>query len=115
MPMTPISGGDDRVISQLDRLLEEIRSLVGDEQSPVAAIESERLSGMIAFLDHRPSLSPRELEILRLVARGLPNKAIATTLDISPHTVASHMRRMFAKLDVRSRAALVATTLSNDH
>jgi DNA-binding CsgD family transcriptional regulator len=41
------------------------------------------------------ALSPREREIVRLIARGLPNKAIAAALDISLWTVATHIRRVF--------------------
>lgn len=56
-------------------------------------------------------LSPREQEIVRLVAEGLPNKCISTVLDISTWTVATHLRRIFAKLGVSSRAAMVARLL----
>jgi DNA-binding CsgD family transcriptional regulator len=55
-----------------------------------------------------PRLSPRELEIVRMVAVGLTNRAIASALDISPWTVATYLRRVFGKLDVNSRAAMVA-------
>ena len=53
------------------------------------------------------NLTAREHEIARLVARGYPNKTIAAVLEISPWTVATHIRRMYNKLDVHSRAALV--------
>jgi DNA-binding CsgD family transcriptional regulator len=53
-------------------------------------------------------LSPREREIVRLVARGHSNKIIADVLNISSWTVCTHMRRIFAKLGVGSRAAMVA-------
>jgi DNA-binding CsgD family transcriptional regulator len=56
-------------------------------------------------------LSPREQEISRMVARGYPNKTIAGVLDISSWTVCTHIRRMFAKLGVASRAAMVARLL----
>jgi DNA-binding CsgD family transcriptional regulator len=56
----------------------------------------------------RHRLSPRELQIARLVADGATNRAIASSLDISLWTVSTHMRRIFAKLDVRSRAEMVA-------
>lgn len=55
-----------------------------------------------------PSLSPREREIARMVARGYPNKTIAGVLEISSWTVSTHLRRIFAKLGVSSRAAMVA-------
>ena len=53
-------------------------------------------------------LSPREREIARLVAKGLPNKVIARLLEISTWTVGTYLRRIFAKLAVSSRAAMVA-------
>jgi DNA-binding CsgD family transcriptional regulator len=52
-------------------------------------------------------LSPREQEIARMVASGYPNKTIASVLEISSWTVASHLRRIFMKLQVSSRAAMV--------
>lgn len=53
-------------------------------------------------------LSPRELEIARLIASGMSNKSIGAVLDISTWTVAAHIRRIFAKLGVVTRAAMVA-------
>ncbi|WP_329518699.1 response regulator transcription factor [Spirillospora sp. NBC_01491] len=55
------------------------------------------------------SLSTRELEVLRLVARGTGNREIATELFISEATVKTHLTHIFAKLDVKDRAAAVAT------
>jgi DNA-binding CsgD family transcriptional regulator len=59
----------------------------------------------------RVQLSPREQEIVRMVAKGHPNKIIADVLNISSWTVSTHMRRIFAKLGVGSRAAMVARLL----
>jgi DNA-binding CsgD family transcriptional regulator len=59
-------------------------------------------------------LSPREYEIARLVAQGLPNKTIAAVLEISYWTVSTHLRRMFAKLNARSRAELVARVFGSN-
>jgi DNA-binding CsgD family transcriptional regulator len=56
-------------------------------------------------------LSPREQEVVRLVSRGHSNKAIASILEISPWTVSTHLRRVFIKLDVSSRAEMVACAL----
>ena len=55
-----------------------------------------------------PPCSPRELEIARMIARGHTNRTIAVVLEISPWTVSTHLRRVFAKLDVGSRSAMVA-------
>lgn len=53
-------------------------------------------------------LSPRERQIAVLVAQGFPTKAIALRLGISIWTVSSHLRRLFARFGVGSRAAMVA-------
>ena len=58
-------------------------------------------------------LSPRELEILRLVAAGLTNRAIAESLTISERTVDRHVSNIFTKLDVSTRAA--ATAFAYEH
>jgi DNA-binding CsgD family transcriptional regulator len=59
------------------------------------------------------ALSPREQEIARMVAKGYPNKTIAAVLEISSWTVCTHWRRIFAKLGVGSRAAMVAKLLED--
>jgi two-component system, NarL family, nitrate/nitrite response regulator NarL len=61
--------------------------------------------------ERRSILSPREHEITRLVACGLPNKVIGDMLEISPWTVATYLRRIFVKLGVSSRAAMVARVI----
>ena len=61
--------------------------------------------------DH--GLSPRELEVLRLVAAGKTNREIASSLVISEHTVARHVQNIFAKLGLSSRAA--ATAFAFEH
>jgi len=55
----------------------------------------------------------REAEVLRLVAAGKSNRAIAAELVISEHTVARHLQNIFAKLDVTSRSA--ATAFAFEH
>lgn len=61
-----------------------------------------------------PGLSPRELEIVRMVAKGLPNKSIASVLQISTWTVSSHLRRIFGKLGVTSRTEMIGRMLEED-
>jgi DNA-binding NarL/FixJ family response regulator len=50
-------------------------------------------------------LSGREVEVLRLVARGLSNKQIAAQLGLSPKTVGHHVSHVYAKAGVSTRAA----------
>ena len=58
-------------------------------------------------------LSAREVEVLRLVAAGLTNRAIADALTISERTVDRHVSNIFTKLDVSTRAA--ATAFAYEH
>lgn len=53
-------------------------------------------------------LSPREKEVLALVAEGRSNKAIAETLFVSPNTVKTHVASLLTKLRVESRVQLAA-------
>ncbi|WP_077000965.1 LuxR C-terminal-related transcriptional regulator [Variovorax sp. KK3] len=52
---------------------------------------------------HAPELSARETEVLALLAAGQSNKAVARTLNLSPHTVKRHVARILDRLDVSSR------------
>jgi two-component system, NarL family, nitrate/nitrite response regulator NarL len=90
-------GGNDLTPEEiiLDRTVDSVRYLLM-RMSPAA--------------DHAP-LSPRENEIVRMVADGHPTKVIAGVLNISCWTVAAHLRRIFMKLGVTSRPAMVARLL----
>jgi DNA-binding NarL/FixJ family response regulator len=52
-------------------------------------------------------LTPREIEILTMMAEGTSNRAIARQLEISPHTVKFHIASILDKLDARSRTHAV--------
>jgi len=83
------------------------RSLVAPE---VANAMMSALAAAVSRADARSlvgGLSVRELEVLRLVADGLPNRDIAGRLHISENTVKNHMRRVHEKLGVRSRTEAV--------
>ncbi len=73
---------------------------------------------LLALRQGQPSpmslLSPREQEIARMVAQGYPNKTIASVLEISSWTVASHLRRIFVKLQISSRAAMATCLLGTE-
>jgi DNA-binding NarL/FixJ family response regulator len=59
------------------------------------------------------SLSPREREVLALVAEGRSNKAIAEELFVSPNTVKTHVAALLAKLQVETRVQLAALAARN--
>jgi DNA-binding NarL/FixJ family response regulator len=56
-------------------------------------------------------VTPRQAEILRLIASGLSDKQIASKLGLSPRTVQSHLDRLYLQHGLHKRAALVAAWL----
>jgi HD-GYP domain-containing protein (c-di-GMP phosphodiesterase class II) len=76
-------------------------------------LDREAVEAVLAAAGHRVArrregpagLTPREVEVLRLLARGLSNKEIAQRLSISPKTVGNHADHIYAKIDAQSRAA----------
>jgi LuxR family maltose regulon positive regulatory protein len=75
-----------------------------------ALIDSQRTSpkGRPPTAEDKAGLTPREIEILRLISTGLNNQAIADRLFISEHTVHRHVANTLGKLSVASRSAAVA-------
>jgi HD-GYP domain-containing protein (c-di-GMP phosphodiesterase class II) len=81
-------------------------------------LDAQAVEAVLGAAGHRvvrrregPSgLTPREVEVLRLLSRGLPNKAIAERLVISPKTVANHVEHIYLKIGAsnRARASLFA-------
>jgi len=120
----------DAVTRSLAELIERLGSVPSIDPSGSSAEEilvDTEVDGSRYLLLRMPKpsrsriqLSPREQEIVRMVAKGHPNKVIADVLNISSWTVCTHLRRIFAKLGVGSRAAMVAQLLelgilSNEH
>lgn len=66
------------------------------------------LSGKVAAAMSHTPLTPRETEVLALLARGLQNPAIATALGITERTTVMHVSNILAKLDARTRTEAVA-------
>jgi HD-GYP domain-containing protein (c-di-GMP phosphodiesterase class II) len=64
--------------------------------------------------EHPGGLTARELEVLRLVARGLATKQIAAELVITPKTADSHIQHVYAKLGVSTRAAATIFAMRHD-
>lgn len=59
----------------------------------------------------RPSLSEREIEIVRLVAKGFSNDELAERLHLSPDTIKAHLRHVYEKLGVESRVEAVTEAM----
>jgi two-component system, NarL family, response regulator DegU len=98
------SASRDEVIAALDAVVEG-----------GAYVQGELMQTLVNEISGRPgsgdSLSPRERQVLQLVADGFENKQIMTELRLSEGTVKTYLRGIFSKLDVASRAEAVAVGL----
>jgi DNA-binding NarL/FixJ family response regulator len=99
-----------------ERLFDAVRVIAAGE-ALLAPTVTRRLIGEFAAL-HRPgtppasalaALTPRETQVLRLVAEGLSNTEIAARLTVTEETVKTHVSRMLAKLGLRDRTQAVVT------
>ena len=92
-----------------EQLFSAIRSAARGESALSPSVASRVLGRMRAPAEE--ALSPRELEILQAVARGLSNRDIGRKLYVSQATVKTHLLRIFAKLGVDDRTAAVTVAL----
>ena len=95
-----------------DQLVSGIRVVVGGASLFAPAVTRRLIErfARVAPPVHPPALSeltPRELEVLRLVARGLSNAEIAAELVLSEHTAKTHVAHILDKLDLRDRVQAV--------
>jgi DNA-binding NarL/FixJ family response regulator len=86
------------------RLHEAVRRLVGEDQPPPG-------NGGANARPPAVSLSPRELDIIRLVAKGATNQEIGRELRLSPGTVRNYNGRIFRKLGVEGRTEAAVRAL----
>ncbi len=97
--------------AQTDELINAIRVVAQGEvflYPPVARkLVQDYLNRVAGSAQSSPSLSPRETEILRLMAEGCSNKEIAEELVVSPSTVHSHRSNLMSKLGLNSRRELI--------
>lgn len=80
------------------------RMLLKKFRPPATEAPSESYPGQPV---KREILSEREMDVLRLVAQGYLNKEIAYKLNISPHTVGSHVKNLYLKLSVHTKVQVV--------
>ena len=98
------SASRDEVIAAIDAVLEGGAYVQGELVEPLV----NEISGRPGSGD---ALSPRERQVLQLVADGFENKQIVTELSLSEGTVKTYLSGIFRKLDVASRAEAVAVGL----
>jgi DNA-binding NarL/FixJ family response regulator len=101
-------GRADAAEREATAAVEQLRRLGADHETERA---QRLLEGAIRFGDAGSplrELTPRELEVLRLVTEGLTNRQIAERLVVSEHTVHRHVTNLLRKLDLPSRTAAAA-------
>lgn len=64
-------------------------------------------ANLTSTLSEELNITPRQLEVLKLLASGMPNKRICTTLGLTEHTVKSHLKALFSALEVHNRTECV--------
>lgn len=89
-----------------DELASAVRSAAAGDSALAPAVASRLMSRVRGTREHP---SPREIEVLELVAEGLTNRQISQRLYLSQATVKSHLAHAFGKLGVESRTAAVAS------
>ena len=100
------------VVFDGDTLLSDVRHALGDNDFEAGWAEAGPVDrGGDRVCAARPSSgwespTPTELDVVRLVAEGIPNKDIAIRLFVSPRTVQSHLRHVYNKLALTSRVQL---------
>lgn len=98
-----------------EEFLDMLAGLQRGEAALTRQMTARLLNGLARQSQRQPGpaerLTPREIELLRLVAEGLPNKAIAQRLSVSENTVKYHMKNILQKLGVRNRAEAIAHAL----
>ena len=96
--------------SSIEQLGEAIRLVAGGQSLISPAMATKLLEEFVQISkpkDEKPTLTPREMEVLRQVARGLSNHEIGEELFISENTVKNHIRNILEKLQMKSRLEAV--------
>lgn len=106
--------GDEELQSALEAgasqyLLKD--TLADDLMEAIRKVHSEPPKDSQAGTTTRPALTRRELDVMRLLAKGMRNKEIAVALGIAQETVQAHIKSIFAKLCVHDRTAALAVAL----
>src|SRR5512143_3045046 len=100
--------------ARAEELIQAVRDVNEGKSALDPAITRKLMDSLFKPPDHGPteSLTDRELEVLRLAARGFTNKAIGLQLSISDRTVQGHLAHIFAKLQAASRTEAVMRAVS---
>lgn len=102
---------------EANKILSVLRNVLGHESStfdvatvagPAASSDAIPTDARVAASEFAPRLTPRQLEVLQLIARGLQNKEIAKQLQIAEPTARDHVSDVLAALGAKNRTEAVA-------
>lgn len=96
-----------------DELVEAIRSASRGQIWISPSVSGAMVSALRKGPQQTAQITPREREVLRLLADGLRSKEIAARLDVSPKTIEGHRAALMSKLQIRSVAGLVKYAIRN--
>jgi DNA-binding NarL/FixJ family response regulator len=105
-----IDGGARGYIPKLstsEQLMDALRRVLRGEVYLPDALFIPDPQSMAASGDEAAAFTPRQLEILPLLAEGMPNKRIADALDVTEGTVKQHLKDLFRRLNARNRTQAV--------
>ena len=102
-------GEGCRALGDEEGALMEFRAALATFERLGARPDASRVRGLLSGRNaHLAALSPREIEVLRLIVKGRTNAEIATQLCLSERTIHRHVSNILTKLDVRSRTSAAA-------
>ncbi len=115
VPVVIISSNDDELVIRSARKAGAMGYLSkAADRGMLVRMVRQVSAGESFFPDRMPAeahpcyLTPRQQEVLRLLADGLPNKQICRQLELTDHTVKSHLKAIFSQLGVHNRTECVA-------
>src|SRR5262245_42823594 len=89
-----------------DNLIRVIRDVYEKREATTVAATQ-----YMARLSSHPTVTPREVQVLELLAQGMRNKEIGQALGVAEETIQAHMKSIFSKLDVHDRTAALTVAL----
>ena len=119
LPVHPPLAADQTSVATAARLSAAADELQADVRA--GKLDGEAVAAVLAAAGHSvgrrqdwpAGLTTREIDVLRLVARGLSSKQIATKLVITPKTARNHIEHIYTKIDASSRVA--ASLFATEH
>jgi predicted ATPase/DNA-binding CsgD family transcriptional regulator len=99
----------EKVVELGEEIVREVTTILEEDAGTAPA-----RTGAMPVVQYPSGLTPREVEVLKLVAGGLTNQQIAERLSVTPSTINAHLTSIYSKIGVSSRAGAVRFALDHD-